>query len=143
MTSVNFWRKVILPDDYEEKLWAAKKVGDRYAHLDVPELKECRPRKRLGKEVLEQEVYGIDPYTYNLLLNTMPADTELFTEKQKQLFIEEVSNLFLTSSATFTCFHKRMIMFNSSIPHVNMVHPTDCSGDFFYHYGWPQGPFTL
>ncbi|XP_024381473.1 histone-lysine N-methyltransferase ATXR3 isoform X3 [Physcomitrium patens] len=81
--------KVILPDDYEEKLWAAKKVGDRYAHLDVPELKECRPRKRLGKEVLEQEVYGIDPYTYNLLLNTMPADTELFTEKQKQLFIEE------------------------------------------------------
>uniref|UniRef100_A0A7I4A821 CCHC-type domain-containing protein n=1 Tax=Physcomitrium patens TaxID=3218 RepID=A0A7I4A821_PHYPA len=81
--------KVELPDDYEEKLRVAKKGGDRFAHLDVPELKEFKPRKRLGEEVLEQEVYGIDPYTYNLLLNTMPADTESFTDKQKQLFIEE------------------------------------------------------
>ncbi|KAG0624404.1 hypothetical protein M758_3G245200 [Ceratodon purpureus] len=82
--------KVSLPDDYQEKLKAAnEKGGDRYAHLDVPELKDFKPRKRLGEEVLEQEVYGIDPFTYNLLLNTMPADSELFTDKQKQLFIEE------------------------------------------------------
>lgn len=80
-----------LPDDYEEKLKAANaKDGDRFAHLDVPELKDFKPRKRLGEEVVEQEVYGIDPFTYNLLLNTMPADTELFTDRQKQLFIEEV-----------------------------------------------------
>lgn len=86
-----------LPDDYEEKLKAAnEKGGDRYAHLDVPELKDFKPRKRLGEEVLEQEVYGIDPFTYNLLLNTMPADSELFTDKQKQLFIEEVCILFVT-----------------------------------------------
>lgn len=80
-----------LPDDYEEKLQEAKeKGGDQYAHLDFPDIKEFRPRKRLGEEVVEQEVYGIDPFTYNLLLNTMPADTVIFTEKQKQLFIEEV-----------------------------------------------------
>jgi len=86
---------VSLPDDYEEKLQAAnEKSGDRFAHLDVPELKEFKPRKRLGEEVLEQEVYGIDPFTYNLLLNTMPADTELFTDRQKQLFIEEVRFLY-------------------------------------------------
>lgn len=101
MTSVNFRRKVELPDDYEEKLRVAKKGGDRFAHLDVPELKEFKPRKRLGEEVLEQEVYGIDPYTYNLLLNTMPADTESFTDKQKQLFIEEVRFLFVTAIYTF------------------------------------------
>lgn len=89
--------KVSLPDDYEKKLQEAnEKVGDRYAHLDVPELKEFKPRKRLGEEVLEQEVYGIDPFTYNLLLNTMPADTELFTDRQKQLFIEEVRFLHVT-----------------------------------------------
>ena len=85
-----------LPDDYEELRQAAKeKAGDRYAHLDVPELKDFKPRKRLGEEVLEQEVYGIDPFTYNLLLNTMPADSELFTDKQKQFFIEEVCTLFV------------------------------------------------
>lgn len=84
-----------LPDDYEEKLKAAnEKAGDRFAHLDVPDLKEHKPRKRLGEEVVEQEVYGIDPFTYNLLLNTMPADTELFTDRQKQLFIEEVRFLY-------------------------------------------------
>lgn len=89
--------KVSLPDDYDEKLQAAnEKSGDRYAHLDVPELKDFKPRKRLGEEVLEQEVYGIDPFTYNLLLNTMPADTELFTDRQKQLFIEEVCFLHVT-----------------------------------------------
>lgn len=83
--------KMVLPDDYEEKLRAAKeKGGDRYAHLDVPELKDSKPRKRLGEEVVEQEVYGIDPFTYNLLLNTMPQDTHGFTDRQKQLFIEEV-----------------------------------------------------
>lgn len=81
-----------MPDDYEDKFRAAKeKRGDQYAHLDIPDLKKFRPRKRLDEEVLEQEVYGIDPFTYNMLLNTMPADTPEFTEKHKQLFIEEVS----------------------------------------------------
>ncbi|CAM6011530.1 unnamed protein product [Sphagnum balticum] len=82
--------KVYMPDDYEDKFRAAKeKRGDQYAHLDIPDLKKFRPRKRLDEEVLEQEVYGIDPFTYNMLLNTMPADTPEFTEKHKQLFIEE------------------------------------------------------
>ncbi|CAM6037532.1 unnamed protein product [Sphagnum compactum] len=82
--------KVHMPDDYEDKFRAAKeKRGDQYAHLDIPDLKKFRPRKRLDEEVLEQEVYGIDPFTYNMLLNTMPADTPEFTEKHKQLFIEE------------------------------------------------------
>ncbi|KAL2644717.1 hypothetical protein R1flu_012304 [Riccia fluitans] len=62
--------------------------SDPYNHLDYPEVKEYQPRKKLGEEVLEQEVYGIDPYTHNLLLDTMPLDTD-FTETQKQQFIEE------------------------------------------------------
>lgn len=99
MVNAFVYCKVSLPDDYEEKLRAAnEKSGDRFAHLDVPELKEFRPRKQLGEEVLEQEVYGIDPFTYNLLLNTMPADTDYFTDRQKQLFIEEVSFPYVTRS---------------------------------------------
>lgn len=82
--------KVCLPKDYEKKLAAAK---DRReidpAHLEIPELKEYRPRKRLGDEVLEQEVYGIDPYTHNLLLDTMPKGSDLSLQEQHAI-IEEV-----------------------------------------------------
>lgn len=87
---------VELPEDYEQKVQAAQqKRGAEYAHLDIPEVKERQPpRKKLGEEVVEQEVYGIDPYTHNLLLDTMPEDTEDFAEIQKQQFIEEVGDLF-------------------------------------------------
>ncbi|KAJ7518910.1 hypothetical protein O6H91_20G014700 [Diphasiastrum complanatum] len=79
-----------MPEDYLEKLQAARETkGGEYSHLDIPELKEYRPRKRLGEEVVEQEVYGIEPYTYNLLMDTMPKNTLEFSEKQKHQYIEE------------------------------------------------------
>jgi len=82
--------RVCLSDDYERKLTAAKDGRDfEYAHLEIPELKEYRPRKRLGDEVLEQEVYGIDPYTHNLLLDTMPKGSD-FSLQQQHAIIEEV-----------------------------------------------------
>ncbi|KAL3697909.1 hypothetical protein R1sor_011985 [Riccia sorocarpa] len=62
--------------------------SEPYNHLDYPEVKDYQPRKKLGEEVLEQEVYGIDPYTHNLLLDTMPLDTD-YSDAQKQQFIEE------------------------------------------------------
>ncbi|XP_057838042.2 histone-lysine N-methyltransferase ATXR3 [Cryptomeria japonica] len=81
--------KVCLPDDYEKKLKAAQDNRDNnYAHLDIPELKEFRPRKQLGVEVLEQEVYGIDPYTHNLIFDTMPKGE--FTFDERHTIIEEV-----------------------------------------------------
>lgn len=81
--------QVELPKDFAS-LTALEKAGDHYSHLDIPEIKEYQPRKRLGEEVMEQEVYGIDPYTHNLLLDTMPVETTYFTEAQRQQFIEEV-----------------------------------------------------
>ncbi|BBN01324.1 [histone H3]-lysine4 N-trimethyltransferase ATXR3 [Marchantia polymorpha subsp. ruderalis] len=80
--------QVELPKDFAS-LTALEKAGDHYSHLDIPEIKEYQPRKRLGEEVMEQEVYGIDPYTHNLLLDTMPVETTYFTEAQRQQFIEE------------------------------------------------------
>ncbi|XP_020270405.1 histone-lysine N-methyltransferase ATXR3-like isoform X2 [Asparagus officinalis] len=80
--------RVALPDDYSEKL-LAQKSGLEESDMEIPEVKEYKPRKLLGVEVLEQEVYGIDPYTHNLLLDSMPEEPEwLLGDKHK--FIEEV-----------------------------------------------------
>ncbi|KAF3777531.1 Histone-lysine N-methyltransferase [Nymphaea thermarum] len=79
--------QVALPDDYAEKL-AAQKEGVEEL-LEIPEVKDYRPRKTLADEVLEQEVYGIDPYTHNLLLDSIPEELE-WTLQERCSFIEEV-----------------------------------------------------
>lgn len=79
---------VALPDDYSEKL-VAQKSGLEESDMEIPEVKEYTPRKMLGVEVLEQEVYGIDPYTHNLLLDSMPEESE-WPLVDKHMFIEEV-----------------------------------------------------
>ncbi|XP_008793621.3 histone-lysine N-methyltransferase ATXR3-like [Phoenix dactylifera] len=80
--------QVALPDDYSEKL-LAQKSGMEESDMEIPEVKDYKPRKMLGVEVLEQEVYGIDPYTHNLLLDSMPEEPDwLLADKHK--FIEEL-----------------------------------------------------
>lgn len=53
-----------------------------------------KPRKILGEEVLEQEVYGIDPYTHNLLLATMRSLPKTVKackdDEERRNFIEQV-----------------------------------------------------
>lgn len=78
--------RVALPDDYSEKLLSQKNGTE---NMELPEVKDYQPRKVPGDEILEQEVYGIDPYTYNLLCDIMPADLEL-SPTDKHIFIEEV-----------------------------------------------------
>ncbi|KAH9614532.1 hypothetical protein KSS87_020109 [Heliosperma pusillum] len=78
--------QVSLPDDYEDKVRAQKNGSE--VDMDIPEVKEYKPRKKLGEQVIEQEVYGIDPYTYNLLLDSMSEDDWPLVEKHK--FIEDV-----------------------------------------------------
>ncbi|KAG6494485.1 hypothetical protein ZIOFF_049517 [Zingiber officinale] len=79
--------QVALPDDYSEKL-LVQKNGIEESDMQIPEVKEYKPRKSLGVEVIEQEVYGIDPYTHNLLLDSMPDEPEwVLTDRHK--FIEE------------------------------------------------------
>lgn len=80
--------RVALPDGYSEKLLALKS-GIEESDLEIPEVKEYKPRKLLGVEVLEQEVYGIDPYTYNLLLDSIPDEPD-WPLLDKHRFIEEV-----------------------------------------------------
>lgn len=80
--------RVALPDGYSEKLLALKS-GIEEPDLEIPEVKEYKPRKLLGVEVLEQEVYGIDPYTYNLLLDSIPDEPD-WPLVDKHRFIEEV-----------------------------------------------------
>ncbi|XP_077254002.1 histone-lysine N-methyltransferase ATXR3-like [Tasmannia lanceolata] len=80
--------RVALPDDYAEKL-TAQKNGAEELDMEIPEVKDYKPRKKLGDEVLEQEVYGIDPYTHNLILDSMPEGSE-WPLLEKHLFIEEV-----------------------------------------------------
>ncbi|KAG9454280.1 hypothetical protein H6P81_007184 [Aristolochia fimbriata] len=80
--------RVSLPDDYAEKL-KAQKNNNEEADMDFPEVKDYKPRKKLGDEVLEQEVYGIDPYTHNLLLDSMPEESPEWSLSDKHLFIEE------------------------------------------------------
>uniref|UniRef100_A0A803QK07 SET domain-containing protein n=1 Tax=Cannabis sativa TaxID=3483 RepID=A0A803QK07_CANSA len=80
--------QVSLPDDYVEKL-SAQKNGTEESDMELPEVKDYKPRKQLGGEVLEQEVYGIDPYTHNLLLDSMPDELD-WPLLDKHVFIEEV-----------------------------------------------------
>lgn len=80
--------QVSLPEDYDEKLNAMKN-GTEESDMEIPEVKDYKPRKSLGGEVLEQEVYGIDPYTHNLLLDSMPDESD-WSLVEKHLFIEEV-----------------------------------------------------
>lgn len=86
--SVQRKMRVALPDDYAEKL-IAQKNGTEDSDMEIPEVKDYKPRKTLGNEVLEQEVYGIDPYTHNLLLDSMPEESE-WPQLERHLFIEEV-----------------------------------------------------
>ncbi|GLT87043.1 hypothetical protein SLE2022_051450 [Rubroshorea leprosula] len=80
--------RVSLPEDYAEKL-SAQKTGTEEFDLELPEVKDYKPRKLLGDEVIEQEVYGIDPYTHNLLLDSMPEELE-WSLLEKHLFVEDV-----------------------------------------------------
>lgn len=80
--------RVSLPEDYTEKL-SAQKNGTEELDMELPEVKDYKPRKLLGEEVIEQEVYGIDPYTHNLLLDSMPDDLN-WPLLDKQLFIEDL-----------------------------------------------------
>ncbi|KAG2717108.1 hypothetical protein I3843_03G159300 [Carya illinoinensis] len=80
--------RVSLPEDYVEKLHA-QKSGTEESDMELPEVKDYKPRKQLGVEVLEQEVYGIDPYTHNLLLDSMPEELD-WTLLEKHFFIEDV-----------------------------------------------------
>ncbi|CAI9759959.1 unnamed protein product [Fraxinus pennsylvanica] len=80
--------QVSLPDDYAEKL-NAQRNGTEESDMEIPEVKDYKPRKFLGDEVIEQEVYGIDPYTHNLLLDSMPEESD-WSLIDKHLFIEDV-----------------------------------------------------
>ncbi|KAK7257506.1 hypothetical protein RIF29_31531 [Crotalaria pallida] len=80
--------RVSLPDDYPEKL-SAQKSGTEESDMELPEVKDYKPRKQLGSEVIEQEVYGIDPYTHNLLLDSIPEELDWSLE-EKHLFIEDL-----------------------------------------------------
>ncbi|XP_030546348.1 histone-lysine N-methyltransferase ATXR3 [Rhodamnia argentea] len=80
--------QVSLPEDYAEKL-TAQKNGAEEVDMELPEVKDYKPRKKLGDEVIEQEVYGIDPYTHNLLLDSMPEELD-WPLLDKHLFIEDV-----------------------------------------------------
>ncbi|XP_011100313.1 histone-lysine N-methyltransferase ATXR3-like isoform X2 [Sesamum indicum] len=80
--------QVSLPEDYAEKL-NAQRNGTEESDMEIPEVKDYKPRKTLGDEVIEQEVYGIDPYTHNLLLDSMPEESD-WSLVDKHIFIEEV-----------------------------------------------------
>ncbi|OWM79847.1 hypothetical protein CDL15_Pgr023259 [Punica granatum] len=80
--------QVALPEDYAEKLDAMKN-GTEELDMELPEVKDYKPRKQLGFEVIEQEVYGIDPYTHNLVLDSMPEELD-WSLSDKHWFIEEV-----------------------------------------------------
>ncbi|XP_076917425.1 histone-lysine N-methyltransferase ATXR3-like [Bidens hawaiensis] len=78
--------QVTLPEDYSEKLVSQKNGTEE---SDIPEVKDYKPRKQLDDEVIEQEVYGIDPYTHNLLLDSMPEESN-WQLVDKHVFIEDV-----------------------------------------------------
>lgn len=80
--------RVALPEDYAEKL-NAQRNGSEESDMELPEVKDFKPRKQLGDEVIEQEVYGIDPYTHNLLLDSMPEEMD-WPLSEKHMFIEDV-----------------------------------------------------
>ncbi|KAF3682584.1 Histone-lysine N-methyltransferase ATXR3 [Capsicum annuum] len=99
---------VSLPEDYAEKL-SAQKNGTEESDMEIPEVKDYKPRKTLGEEVIEQEVYGIDPYTHNLLLDSMPDESD-WSLLDKHLFIEDVLLCTLNKQVRrFTGSHTPMI----------------------------------
>ncbi|GMP66976.1 hypothetical protein CsSME_00027111 [Camellia sinensis var. sinensis] len=67
----------------------AQRNGTEESDMEIPEVKDYKPRKQLGVEVIEQEVYGIDPYTHNLLLDSMLEGSD-WTILDKHLFVEDV-----------------------------------------------------
>ncbi|KAK1326653.1 putative histone-lysine N-methyltransferase ATXR3 [Acorus calamus] len=101
--------RVSLPEDYAEKL-SAQKNGMEESEMEIPEVKDYKPRKQVGDEVLEQEVYGIDPYTHNLLLDSMPEEWPLV---DKHKFIED---------ALLRCMNKQVRHF-TGIGNAPMVYP--------------------
>lgn len=38
---------------------------------DWPEIRAAEPKLEVGEDVVEQEVYGVDPMTYNQILDSM------------------------------------------------------------------------
>eukprot|EP00250_Pteridium_aquilinum_P014016 c21723_g1_i2 orf=471-7637(-) len=80
---------VNLPKDYDKMVQAQEDRGIEYSHLEMPELREFKPRKHVSEEVVEQEVYGIDPYTHNLLIDSMPASRLDFSDARRHQLIEE------------------------------------------------------
>nr|POE73391.1 histone-lysine n-methyltransferase atxr3 [Quercus suber] len=80
--------RVSLPEDYAEKLYA-QKSGTEELDMELPEVKDYKTRKLLGDEDIEQEVYGINPYTHSLLLDSMPKELD-WPLLEKHLFIEDV-----------------------------------------------------
>ncbi|KAI5060431.1 hypothetical protein GOP47_0024851, partial [Adiantum capillus-veneris] len=80
---------VNLPEDYDKMMQAQEDRGIEYSHLEMPELREFKPRKHVYEEVLEQEVYGIDPYTHNLLIDSMPTSRPDFPDVRRHQVIEE------------------------------------------------------
>ncbi|MCO5550473.1 hypothetical protein L7F22_003960 [Adiantum nelumboides] len=80
---------VNLPEDYDKMMQAQEDRGIEYSHLEMPELREFKPRKHVYEEVLEQEVYGIDPYTHNLLIDSMPSTRIDFPDARRHQVIEE------------------------------------------------------
>ncbi|GKA15358.1 hypothetical protein Tco_0695105, partial [Tanacetum coccineum] len=67
----------------------AQKNGIEESDMDFPKVKDYKPRKQLGDEVIEQEVYDIDPYTHNLLLDSMPEESDWHL-LDKHVFIEDM-----------------------------------------------------
>ncbi|KAG5596928.1 hypothetical protein H5410_038160 [Solanum commersonii] len=99
---------VSLPEDYAGKL-SVQKNGTEESDMEIPEVKDYKPRKTLGEEVIEQEVYGIDPYTHNLLLDSMPDESD-WSLLDKHLFIEDVLLCTLNKQVRrFTGSHTPMI----------------------------------
>ena len=82
--------EVSLPKDYDKIVRAQEDSGIEFSHLEMPELRDYKPRKRLQYEVLEQEVYGIDPYTHNLLMDSMPTNRLDFPDSRRHLVIEVI-----------------------------------------------------
>ena len=109
--------RVALPDDYSEKLLSQKNGTE---NLELPEVKDYQPRKVPGDEILEQEVYGIDPYTHNLLCDIMPADLDL-SPIDKHIFIEEVIGARLQFLPLSFCSYLLSQAFNLSKNILNAV----------------------
>ena len=80
--------RVSLPKDYVEKLYA-QKIGTEESDMELPEVNDYKTRKLLGDEDIEQQVYGINPYTHNLLLDSTPKELD-WPLLEKHLFIEDV-----------------------------------------------------